>query len=46
MNDCLVLLSESIVSDVLTNNGGKKPSNPFTLMNKGSFEVTESEKLR
>lgn len=46
MNDSLELLSESIVSDVLTNNGGENPSNPFTLMNKGSFEVTESEKLR
>lgn len=43
MNDSLVLLSESIVSDILTNNGQKKSSNPFTSINKGSFEVTESD---
>lgn len=42
MNDSLKPPSESIVPGILTNNGQEKSSNPFTLINKWSFEVSES----
>lgn len=46
MNDSSIPLSESVVPDTFASSWQEKSSNPFTWINKWSFEDSESEGLK